>query len=773
MYGICFVELEVIFEDVKILRATTMPKNSDIEFVVMIQRGTGRFEISEGSAAVVVGYVNVVENSKINAIPDHEKTLKKDCPVLPTKDFYKELRLRGYHYNGAFRSVVEARCDGLKGKVRWDNNWVAFLDCLLQIFIVGQDSRNLLLPTGFKKMVIKPKVHQAALCLLDQENPVLDVQLCRILNKLYCDGVEISGLQANPVSRRKPPGVPVLESYKFIPHLPTPILPNIDVARFCVQLALENCPTHKVKLVELDCYDDREPISPHFSDALGDLPLVTSESNYLTSRTVDLGAVIVEDQNLQSHTNCLFIIKSNCLSDTKFLESVTNKLGVTGFVVSREGCDINLELIQNLPSNYQLVAVIPTEHETIILLQYLKKKVETLPKVIHITSGTEYEDYDWIESLKKSVKSGPVIAVAENDQFSGIMGLVNCIKKEPDGGNLKCVFIDDPSAPQFDITSPFYKAQLRLGLNMNVYKNGNWGTYRHLFLNPMYETKSRADHCYANALTRGDLSSMTWLRGPYNDLKPKGEIVSVKYAALNFRDVMLSSGKLTAEVFGSGRLDQECVLGFEYSGVTEKGRRVMGMVISGALATHIESDDTLTWNCPDIWSLEEAATIPVVYGTVYSAFFLTIQIKRGNSILIHAGSGGVGLAAIRVAFAYGLEVFTTVSTPEKRKFLLDLFPKLKEENIGNSRDITFEEMVMRRTDGKGVDYVLNSLAGEKLEASIRCLGKGGKFLEIGKFDIANDTKIGLGTFIKEISFHAVLVDNLFRASLKEKMVRNL
>jgi fatty acid synthase len=210
--------------------------------------------------------------------------------------------------------------------------------------------------------------------------------------------------------------------------------------------------------------------------------------------------------------------------------------------------------------------------------------------------------------------------------------------------------------------------------------------------------------------------------------------------------------------------------GFEYSGVKQNGQRVMGMVISGSLATHMVCDDILTWNCPAAWTLEEAATIPVVYGTVYSAFFLTTKIERGKSILIHAGTGGIGLAAIRVAFAYGLEVFTTVSTEEKKQYLLQQFPQLKEKNIGNSRDTSFEEMVLRNTNGQGVDYVLNSLSEEKLQASIRCLGKGGKFLEIGKFDMMNNNKIGLGDFLKELTFHAVLVDNLFKASPHEKLV---
>lgn len=149
---------------------------------------------------------------------------------------------------------------------------------------------------------------------------------------------------------------------------------------------------------------------------------------------------------------------------------------------------------------------------------------------------------------------------------------------------------------------------------------------------------------------------------------------------------------------------------------------------------------------------------------------MTARIEKGKSILIHAGCGGIGISAIRVSFAYGLEVFTTVSTEEKRKYLLNEFPQLKAENIGNSRDTSFEDLVMMQTDGKGVDYVLNSLAGDKLQATVRCLGQGGKFLEIGKFDIENDTKIGLKNFKNELSFHAIMLDKLIVGSEDDKLV---
>jgi fatty acid synthase, animal type len=764
MMGVYYFELGVEFEDVKFVRATALPKNQDIEFTVMIQPGSGRFEITEGTSVLVTGFIKLVENTKLVNVPAPPDN---GYPMLVTKDFYKELRLRGYHYNGLFKSVDEARGDGLIGKVRWHSNWVAFMDCLLQIHIVGQDSRGLLLPTGIQKLSINPKLHQDFLGGdFEVENVSLEVTTCKNTNVLRSGGVEIRGLQASPVSRRRPPGVPVLETYQFIPHLPAPFVSKTDMSRFCVQLALENIPTSKVLSVEIDSNDEKEPLSEYFGQAMGDLPLVTAELNYLTSKTLDIGGVIVENQKLSNFKNCLFITKSSCLSDLEFLDSAMASFIEGGFLIARESNEIKLKILNQLPAQYQLVAIVPTDNESIVLLQYHKKKVQTHQQLIKVTS----QNYDWVDPLKEAIKSGPVLAYSEKEELSGIIGLVNCIRKEPNGLNLKCVFIDDHRVPAFDIEHQFYKSHLQQGLAINVFKNGQWGSYKHFLLNPVQENGRRVDHCYANSLTRGDLSSMTWLYGPYNHGKPKQELARIQYASLNFRDVMLATGKLNAEVFGSGRLDQLCILGFEYSGITESNRRVMGMVISGSLATHIETDDTLLWDVPDDWSLEEAASVPVVYGTVYSAFFLTTKIQKGKKVLIHAGSGGVGLAAIRVAFAYGLEVFTTVSNEEKKNFLLNEYPQLKAENIGNSRDISFEDMIMTRTNGKGVDYVLNSLADEKLQASIRCLGKGGKFLEIGKFDMANDSKIGLGNFLKEISFHAVLVDHLFHASHEEKLV---
>lgn len=102
----------------------------------------------------------------------------------------------------------------------------------------------------------------------------------------------------------------------------------------------------------------------------------------------------------------------------------------------------------------------------------------------------------------------------------------------------------------------------------------------------------------------------------------------------------------------------------------------------------------------------------------------------------------MGQAAISVCLAAGCQVFTTVGSPEKRRFLLERFSGLKDDHIGNSRDASFEQLVLRKTRGRGVDLVLNSLAEDKLQASVRCLTEGGRFLEIGKVDLSNNSNLG-------------------------------
>ncbi|KAG5667645.1 hypothetical protein PVAND_015619 [Polypedilum vanderplanki] len=237
-----FDKFDVEFEDVKFLRACNIPADPNgIKLTVVVQRGSGKFEIINGKSTVCTGIVRIASESKMRQFY-HEDSKKIE---LKAKDFYKELRLRGYNYKGLFKSVISSQSDGSSGNIKWQSNWIVFLDCLLQLQILSRDTRSLVLPVGIKKLTIKTRDHLALASKLDK-NGVFKAFYSSKLKILQCGGVEIRGVQTQTVNRRPPNGIPILESYQFIPHYKNLVLSKTDIARFCIQLAIENFATAKI-----------------------------------------------------------------------------------------------------------------------------------------------------------------------------------------------------------------------------------------------------------------------------------------------------------------------------------------------------------------------------------------------------------------------------------------------------------------------------------------------------------------------------------------------
>ena len=120
------------------------------------------------------------------------------------------------------------------------------------------------------------------------------------------------------------------------------------------------------------------------------------------------------------------------------------------------------------------------------------------------------------------------------------------------------------------------------------------------------------------------------------------------------------------------------------------------------LATVVDVEKHFLWSVPESWSLEQAATVPVVYTTAYYALVVRGNLRHGNTVLIHSGSGGVGQAAISIALNYGCQVFTTVGSKQKREYLKERFPELTDSCFFNSRDTSFEYGILKATQGKGI-----------------------------------------------------------------------
>jgi len=198
-------------------------------------------------------------------------------------------------------------------------------------------------------------------------------------------------------------------------------------------------------------------------------------------------------------------------------------------------------------------------------------------------------------------------------------------------------------------------------------------------------------------------------------------------------------------------------------------KKIMGIGLTSCIANQTKS--TLKWEIPDYLTLQEAATIPVVYLTSAYSLFKKANLEKGMTVLIHAGTGGIGHSAIHLCQQKGIKVLATCSI-KKQEYLSKTF-NIPKKFIANSRDTSFVEMVLRETEGKGVDCVLNSLSKDCLHSSLEIIKDFGCFCEIGKFDLQNNTKIGLKSLERNISYHAIDLAEMFNNKVYGNMLQNL
>jgi NADPH:quinone reductase-like Zn-dependent oxidoreductase/acyl carrier protein len=268
----------------------------------------------------------------------------------------------------------------------------------------------------------------------------------------------------------------------------------------------------------------------------------------------------------------------------------------------------------------------------------------------------------------------------------------------------------------------------------------------------------------AAKLERGLNSSQRLVWQPAMRKRPKADEIEIEVAVtgLNFRDLMyvlrLLPDDILEDGFSGPTLGLECagtVVGMGTSVENLKiGDRVVTMAPT-AFSTHVIVSRAHVAKIPDRISFEAAATIPAAFSTAYYSLIELAKLKRGEWVLIHAGSGAVGMAAIQIAQRQGARVIATAGAEAKRSFLR----ALGVHHVLDSRTTQFVEDV-RNITGSGVDVVLNSLSGDAMERSLACLTTFGRFIELGKRDFVTNTHIGLRPFRKNLSYFGVDMDQV-------------
>ncbi|MBZ4319960.1 type I polyketide synthase [Streptomyces huiliensis] len=261
--------------------------------------------------------------------------------------------------------------------------------------------------------------------------------------------------------------------------------------------------------------------------------------------------------------------------------------------------------------------------------------------------------------------------------------------------------------------------------------------------------------------TVGDIGSLELRAGDRRPPGPGEVEVHVHASGLNYANVLAATG--VYQTFRTAD-DPAIRLAFDCAGLVSA---------VGDGVTHLEAGDRVAlcvpttspsfssfvtlpadWHvipAPDCMSTTDAATLPLAYLTAWHGLRLLARLRPGERVLIHSASGGTGLAAVNVARLCGAHVLATAGSHAKRAYLR----ALGVEHVMDSRTVDFADEIRDLTDGQGVDVVLNSLTGPALSASLELLSPGGRFIEIGKRDVYDGTRISLLALRGNISFHVV------------------
>lgn len=254
-------ETAVVLEGVQFRRATILSRDGPVRFLVSVLDGSGEFEVREGGAVAASGTVRLTDEPAAERLPASALAGPEpapgdaELPPLDGDDVYKELRLRGYKYGGLFRGIRAADARGTRGLLAWDDNWIAFMDTMLQFGIIGADTRELYLPTRLQRALIDPAAQAAAAA--EARGGPLAVRRARDVGAVAAGGVELRGLNTSLAPRRAhPQAPPKLEKSVFVPDDGAAVATDDtsrskrDALLVSLQLVLENAGALRLRAVE-------------------------------------------------------------------------------------------------------------------------------------------------------------------------------------------------------------------------------------------------------------------------------------------------------------------------------------------------------------------------------------------------------------------------------------------------------------------------------------------------------------------------------------------
>ncbi|KAH0814014.1 hypothetical protein GEV33_008777 [Tenebrio molitor] len=709
---------EFVFENLNFKKMLTVPKVGSVPLHAMIQKGSGDFEILAGEDILVTGrltFPNPADKCLGNFI---DVEIDKNHIQLSGSDVYNEFQHRGYKYSGQYKTIKNLTIgeDGSVAITQWTNKWAPFVEAMIQqhLFQDGERGQDVFVVKNIQQIVVNQEQ-------IPTEKK--DVRVCYDFSTgvISSEGIQVVGLKAIPFGKSSKQLS--FDSVELTPLTAT-VLPNVESGiNMALQLVLENSEDKFISSVTITEIESDNP------SLLENIQNVCNQYAKLNHNVVSAK----DCKNISIQGSYSFLLVFNDFVTEELIKLIASSCG---FLLARTSKTLltSTEIIQ--------IAQFSVDGVDYSIVRKSKNKS---PEVVVVKGDTlsikdlSRGSVSWVNELATAVsaaeaKKTSAYLISSLIPTEGIKNFAVELLATTKMSSLRIVFLLDKKW-DINVNDPQLQQIFKRDLTLSVVKDGVLSTVIPVPL-------KLKNNIYSNI----NISS--------NAIQNK----IVNYIGVNLRDETLLPASEKKKELGN----------VDYSGVTTAGQKVMGLAQLNKDFCKLEPDPILSWEVPEHWTLEEAATIPHAYTSAYYCLVEKAHLKAGETVLIHAGCSAIGLAAITIAAHYNCKIYTTVSTQWQRDFLKKQFPGLNEHNIFSSDDTSFEPLLLMATGGVGAQVIINNLSGSSLQCSVGCLAEYGRFLQIGKYDVEESNSIGMSVFLKNTSFYVVSLENVCTESKETK-----
>ncbi|XP_018570431.1 fatty acid synthase-like [Anoplophora glabripennis] len=694
---------EIVFDNLLFKKALTIPKVGSVPLHAMVQKGSGEFEILSENEIILTGRMTFPQSDDKFLLDPYPTEVSEDSVHLSGNDVYSELQHRGHKYSGPFKAIKSLTIAerGSVSVVQSDSKWPMLLEALIQqqLLQAGEKTQDVFVPRTIRKIAISETLFSA-------EKSEVDVAYNYATKIVSTPGLQLINMEMVPLEIEKK--ATRLDSFEYAPLYNNNFNKIENGINLALQLALTN-------------FDDPNPSSLVITELESDSLLSENIKNVLNeynnlSANVSLASGVKQIIVQQSYPLLLIlndvagedVLKLVALSHA-FLLTKTDK----ALLSQPEIIQVGQFNVNN--TSYSILRRVNTSPVSVINVKGDTLSVKDL-KRSSVSWATEL--FSALSEAKTKQKN--VFLISSIVPVEGFNNFVQELRSLPDSQSLRIVFNLDKKTGDF---SPIFKQNLTL----TIIKDGIF----HAFVPIAVKFK---ENIVQDQLTNNIIKNTT-----------------VNFISVNLKDETINPALPKRNEVGN----------IDYSGVTNTGQPVMGLARLDKDNNKLVPDPIFTWDLPDHLTLEDGASIPHAYVSAYYMLMIKARLQHGDTVLIHAGCSPVGLAAISIAQSYGCKVFTTVSEEYQRAHLKKKFSFLRDFDIFSSENSSFEPQIKTATGGRGAEVILNCVSGSLLQNSLACIADYGRFIQYGKYDLEEGNTFGLYCFLRNTSFYAVDLENVF------------